>query len=103
MFQNEKGDAKNNDFNKNGREMLYINNGSGWTQLQNYVGKNKGIHKIEKTKWRIKYRVHRQTEAPTTTEVTNINQSQHGSTTTAKCQQLLSQQQKHQQAECQLT
>ena len=44
---NEKGDAKIMTSYKNGREMSYINNGSGWTQLKNYVGRIKVYTKLE--------------------------------------------------------
>ena len=44
---NENGDAKIMTSYKNGREMSYINNGSGWTQLKNYVGRIKVYTKLE--------------------------------------------------------
>ena len=61
---NEKGDAKIMTSYKNGREMSYINNGSGWTQLKNYVGRIKVYTKLENKL------ENPATEAPTTEEPT---------------------------------
>lgn len=63
---NEKGDAKIMTSYKNGREMSYINSGSGWTQLKNYVGRIKVYTKLEN-------KVENPTiEAPTTEETTKV-------------------------------
>ena len=66
---NEKGDAKIMTSYKNGREMSYINNGSGWTQLKNYVGRIKVYTKLENKVENPTIEVPT-TEAPTTAEVT---------------------------------
>ena len=65
---NEKGDAKIMTSYKNGREMSYINNGSGWTQLKNYVGRIKVYTKLENKVENPTIEVPT-TEAQTTTEV----------------------------------
>ena len=66
---NENGDAKIMTSYKNGREMSYINNGSGWTQLKNYVGRIKVYTKLENKVENPTIEVPT-TEAPTTAEVT---------------------------------
>ena len=66
---NENGDAKIMTSYKNGREMSYINNGSGWTQLKNYVGRIKVYTKLE-NKVENPTIEEPTTEAPTTAEVT---------------------------------
>ena len=65
---NENGDAKIMTSYKNGREMSYINNGSGWTQLKNYVGRIKVYTKLENKVENPTIEVPT-TEAQTTTEV----------------------------------
>ena len=65
---NENGDAKIMTSYKNGREMSYINNGSGWIQLKNYVGRIKVYTKLENKVENPTIEVPT-TEAPTTTEV----------------------------------
>ena len=58
---------------KNGREMSYINNGSGWTQLKNYVGRIKVYTKLENKVENPTIEVPT-TEAPTTAEVTTTSE-----------------------------
>ena len=70
---NENGDAKIMTSYKNGREMSYINNGSGWTQLKNYVGRIKVYTKLENKVENPTIEVPT-TEAPTTTEVTTTSE-----------------------------
>ena len=66
---NENGDAKIMTSYKNGREMSYINNGSGWTQLKNYVGRIKVYTKLENKEENPTIEVPT-TEAPTTSVTT---------------------------------
>ena len=79
---NENGDAKIMTSYKNGREMSYINNGSGWTQLKNYVGRIKVYTKLENKVENPTIEVPT-TEAPTTAEVTTTSEpTTDGKTTT---------------------
>ncbi len=80
---NEKGDAKIMTSYKNGREMSYINNGSGWTQLKNYVGRIKVYTKLENKVENPTIEVPT-TEAPTTTEVTTTSEPTTEAPTTAE-------------------
>lgn len=80
---NEKGDAKIMTSYKNGREMSYINNGSGWTQLKNYVGRIKVYTKLENKVENPTIEVPK-TEAPTTTEVTTTSEPTTEAPTTAE-------------------
>ena len=80
---NENGDAKIMTSYKNGREMSYINNGSGWTQLKNYVGRIKVYTKLENKVENPTIEVPT-TEAPTTTEVTTTSEPTTEAPTTAE-------------------
>ena len=80
---NENGDAKIMTSYKNGREMSYINNGSGWTQLKNYVGRIKVYTKLENKVENPTIEVPT-TEAPTTTEVTTTSEPTTEAPTTLK-------------------
>ena len=80
---NENGDAKIMTSYKNGREMSYINNGSGWTQLKNYVGRIKVYTKLENKVENPTIEVPT-TEAPTTAEVTTTLKPTTEVTTTAE-------------------
>ena len=80
---NENGDAKIMTSYKNGREMSYINNGSGWTQLKNYVGRIKVYTKLENKVENPTIEVPT-TEAPTTTEVTTTLKQTTEAPTTAE-------------------
>ena len=80
---NEKGDAKIMTSYKNGREMSYINNGSGWTQLKNYVGRIKVYTKLENKVENPTIEVPT-TEAPTTAEVTTTSEPTTEAPTTAE-------------------
>ena len=68
---------------KNGREMSYINNGSGWTQLKNYVGRIKVYTKLENKVENPTIEVPT-TEAPTTAEVTTTSEPTTEAPTTAE-------------------
>ena len=80
---NENGDAKIMTSYKNGREMSYINNGSGWTQLKNYVGRIKVYTKLENKVENPTIEVPT-TEAPTTAEVTTTSEPTTEAPTTAE-------------------
>ena len=80
---NENGDAKIMTSYKNGREMSYINNGSGWTQLKNYVGRIKVYTKLKNKVENPTIEVPT-TEAQTTTEVPTTEAPTTSVTTTPK-------------------
>ena len=80
---NENGDAKIMTSYKNGREMSYINNGSGWTQLKNYVGRIKVYTKLENKVENPTIEVPT-TEAPTTTSEPTTEAPTTAVTTTPK-------------------